>query len=638
MHTDQNIHEIVLSDGQTRIEVEAYKDASFPSTVISIPDGIVEIGKDAFRGSNIEYILFPDSLQKIEEGAFRGSNIKRIVVPDSVQEIGKGAFQFCKSLEEVRLPWSLKSIEKGMFTGCHQLKIINLDELRCLQKIGSYAFDSCKSLEAARIPSSVEVLERGVFEDCNALEVVKLPKGITEIADRLFFRCRNLSSVFSTDNIKRIGVSSFQDAGLKQLPSMESIEYISDFAFASSKLTHFNFLPSLKYIGREAFMRSNLKEIAILGRVEIIGYAAFAYCDEVTKVSLAEGVREIQAKAFHFQNCDSISLPASLDRFDSLLSFGSPFYSNQEGNINFSVSPRHFYKNRMFLSYLYPSYGYRPLSMGQLHLRSLNFESKIEYSPEKSSRASKGIYLMLKLLNNRLSKIYQEAQMNKKAIVPLTEDILIELVSKFSESFLAPQTLSLEEIDSDPSKVESIGSAPEIVAYERRVAWAEGLYSWFTSSDEDKQKAKQREQFVSALGDIVRCPVMLGHSHTCSLLLESGQTVSEEAYKLLIQANNQPPVFHEYLQFSCPISRQVCNASETRENIQINNVLEWLNQENSSVDSLYHMLASELEALRNTSQGEESPLSQNIMLKQVCEYLNAFEDDYISYHAHSLQQ
>lgn len=633
MHTDQNIHEIVLSDGQTRIEAEAYKDAIFPSTIISLPDGIVEIGKDAFRGSNIESIYIPTSVQKIEEGAFRGSNIKWIFFPDSVQEIGKGAFQFCKSLEEVQLPRSLKSIEEGTFTGCHQLKIINLDQLRCLQKIGSYAFDSCKSLEAVLIPSSVEVLERGVFEECDALKFVKLPEGITEIADRLFFGCRNLSSVFYADNIKRIGVSSFLGAGLKQLPSMESLEYISDFAFASSKLTHFNFLPSLKYIGSEAFTRSNLKEIAILGRVEFIGHAAFAFCDKVTKVSLAEGVREIQAKAFFNQNYDSISLPASLDRFDSLLSSGSPFYSNQEGNVNFSVSPRHFYKNRMFLNYLYSSYGYRPLSMGQLHLRSLNFESKIEYSPEKSSRASKGIYLMLKLLNNRLSKIYQEAQkngLNKKAIVPLTEDILIMLVSKFSESFLAPQTLSLEEIDSDPSKVESIGSAPEIVVYERRVAWAEGLYSRFTSSDEDKQKAKQREQFVSALGDIVRCPVMLGHSHTCSVLLESGQTVSEKAYELLIEENNN--------QFGCPISRQICHVSETRENVQINNVLEWLNQEDSSIDSLYHILASEREALRNTSQGEESPLSQNIMLNQVCEYLNAFEADYISNHAHSLQQ
>ena len=66
--------------------------------VISIPDGIREIGAGAFN--------FCDSLMSIE-------------IPDSVMEIGEEAFWGCSSLTSIEIPNSVKKIGAEAFCDCN---------------------------------------------------------------------------------------------------------------------------------------------------------------------------------------------------------------------------------------------------------------------------------------------------------------------------------------------------------------------------------------------------------------------------------------------------------------------------------------------------------------------------------------
>ena len=69
-------------------------------TEITIPDGIVNIGDDAFRGCNtLEGVIIPNSVNYIGFQAFSYcENLQHITIPESVISIGDLAFLVCSSV------------------------------------------------------------------------------------------------------------------------------------------------------------------------------------------------------------------------------------------------------------------------------------------------------------------------------------------------------------------------------------------------------------------------------------------------------------------------------------------------------------------------------------------------------------
>ena len=67
---------------------------------IKLPDSLVYIGKEAFRGTYTQNLDIPSKVKVIDDGAFYGSNrLKSVRIPASVEFIGKEAFACCDSLE-----------------------------------------------------------------------------------------------------------------------------------------------------------------------------------------------------------------------------------------------------------------------------------------------------------------------------------------------------------------------------------------------------------------------------------------------------------------------------------------------------------------------------------------------------------
>ena len=67
---------------------------------ISLPEGVTEIGNDAFNGcSSLDAIDIPTTLQSIGSGAFNGcSSLDGIYIPYATTFIGFNAFSECDSL------------------------------------------------------------------------------------------------------------------------------------------------------------------------------------------------------------------------------------------------------------------------------------------------------------------------------------------------------------------------------------------------------------------------------------------------------------------------------------------------------------------------------------------------------------
>jgi len=89
----------------------------------SIPDGVSEIGFDAFGGCmKLESIEIPDSVVRIGADAFEYCNgLTSIVIPSSVTCIDSNAFLGCESLQSISIPDSVIEIGWAVFSGCDSL-------------------------------------------------------------------------------------------------------------------------------------------------------------------------------------------------------------------------------------------------------------------------------------------------------------------------------------------------------------------------------------------------------------------------------------------------------------------------------------------------------------------------------------
>ena len=105
-----------------------------------IPDGVTEIGNDAFKGcTSLEEVSIPDGVTRIGHSAFEYCrSLKAIVIPDSVVTIGSSAFRYCVSLKAIEIPDSVIRIGDFAFYYCTNLKNVTIGN--SVTSIGFEAF------------------------------------------------------------------------------------------------------------------------------------------------------------------------------------------------------------------------------------------------------------------------------------------------------------------------------------------------------------------------------------------------------------------------------------------------------------------------------------------------------------------
>lgn len=258
------------SETASDFQMEGNKLLKYAGTaeVVSVPDGVKEIGEEAFAGNdNLVKVTIDGDVEKIDYRAFADcDNLRTVKVGDSVTEIETAAFSNNKSLKNVSFGASLKETGSGIFAGCSQLSEVSLsddnpylsysdgvlydDEKKILyvlmpdyektsltlptsvEEISAYAFWGNPYLEHVTLDSSLNSVPAYAFSNCINLKSVDIPLPVRSIEAKAFEDCVNLQEVILPDSMNHIHESAFDGCSgvkFKATPGTYSAEFADAF-------------------------------------------------------------------------------------------------------------------------------------------------------------------------------------------------------------------------------------------------------------------------------------------------------------------------------------------------------------------------------------------------------------------------
>ena len=294
--------------------------------VVTVPDGVTAIGKEAFYAkSAITEIHLPTGITSIGDSAFQNcTGLTELQLPTGITSIGDSAFQSCTGLTELQLPTGITSIGDSAFQNCTGLTELQLPT--GITSIGANAFRSCTGLTEIVVPDSVETIGDNAFYDCSSLTSLRLSQGLKTLGANVFLSCDSLTEIEIPAGVENVGnyIASntlrlrcaVGSSAAKALSKAQNDFWVEDFqlryAFDSdgsaASLTLKKYagdaasvtIPDgVTIVGDSAFERNaSLTAVVLPDSVVTIGANAFQSCTGLTELQLPTGITSIGANAF----------------------------------------------------------------------------------------------------------------------------------------------------------------------------------------------------------------------------------------------------------------------------------------------------------------------------------------------------
>lgn len=254
----------------------------------------------------------------------------------NVTGVDRYAFHTVLSATELVIPGSVVEISEAAFESCVSLKDVTIGE--GVQILRYNAFCRCKGLNEIYIPASVSTIEEGAFNECLFLERI-----IVNQANANF--CSIDGSLYSKDKTELVlcapakkgtlripsTVRNIRPTALEWSLQLESVEVEDgsesfrsiDGLLYDKDVTRLIYCPegrsgsviiadSVKTIGKEAFLfTENIKKITIPEGLEEIEWGGFSGCSILHSIVLPAELKVIGNDAFHSScHLDSITIHA----------------------------------------------------------------------------------------------------------------------------------------------------------------------------------------------------------------------------------------------------------------------------------------------------------------------------------------
>lgn len=332
---------------------------------VSMP-ALTQIYAYAFSGVGATDFIISNDVTVIDEGAFaKCSNLKSMNIAAGVADvdlgnmtklgqIGKNAFSGCQAIVSLQLPGTVTKIEEGAFSGLTALanvKFKNNGE-KGTTTIGTSAFSGCTNLVDVETASNVGVIDNKAFSGCVKLMRLKLADGLQTIGNSAFAGCKRLEGVLPDGAEEEYEIVEEKRVKLPnpnaQLVIPESVTTIGDMAFAYCYNDDETHTPEG---GSEKVYKIGIKAVHIAGNPAgtTIGASAFAGCQNLTKLTLGEGVTGLGDSALKDTRLEEITIPST---FETGTAKNSPFTSGENSTLKkvtfadgIQVIPQYFLNN-----------------------------------------------------------------------------------------------------------------------------------------------------------------------------------------------------------------------------------------------------------------------------------------------------
>lgn len=320
-------------------------------TTVTIPEGVIHIGEEAFYECELPGVTIPSSVTYIGEKAFGFEQGKRIHLDDEYypkvsingfyiegtpgtaaeKYAEENGFDFLIFGEPEKYTYNILddgSIGITGYKGKSSDLIIpeEIDGYK-VTAIMDYAFKYKTPLERVTIPDSVKTIGNSAFDGCKRIKYVKIGEKVENIGDYAFYECTRLSSVTIPESATSLGYLCFgyyqsyrfsPESGNKY-PISEKY-YITIFGKKGSAAQEYANENEFKFLesGKEF-----LYELLDNGTAEIIGYNGEK--TDITFPSEVDGYKVTSIRNTEFYGSNpviSVTLP------DGLTSIGDNAFSN----------------------------------------------------------------------------------------------------------------------------------------------------------------------------------------------------------------------------------------------------------------------------------------------------------------------
>lgn len=326
------LKKITLNGGLKKIEFAAFNNCA-ALTELYIPASVTEIGTNAFDCcSSIERIVVEDGnevyysennclIDREHRAIILACNDSVIPNDGSVEVIYYHAFSNCKKIENIVVPETVEKICQYAFSGCSSLRNIQLPKLLCGDNpwdsgYGDGLFEDCSSLEYFEIPEGMTKISSNMFNGCESLKEIKIPDSVTTIDRWAFSGCKSLTELVIPKSVTLIGPERGRNGNydfIKGCTSLRSLVVEDGNPTYHSKD---NCIIETKTGTLFAIAENGV--IPNDGSVTNIGENAFCACENLTEISLPEGVTTIGSNAFSkVKNLKKINIPKSVNTIGS---------------------------------------------------------------------------------------------------------------------------------------------------------------------------------------------------------------------------------------------------------------------------------------------------------------------------------
>lgn len=288
---------LTIIDG-VLIDVE-YGNTS--ADVLTIPDDVRVISKQAFEDVCLKEVILPASLESIEDEAFKNSTLAKIDLTN-VKFLGNKVFEFSE-LGEIIYSKYLTYIPERCFRGS------NLAEFEIPKQVTALKTGCFEGTNLERIDlSGIITLEEFVFFDCFNLKEIILSETITEIPDGFCRRCQCLEKI-NLSHVQFIGVCAF--SGCSNLDAGNLSAKIDRHAFEGTAVRNLN-IKDISNLDKGVYQNcGNLESVTISGNGEIPD-RLFSECNKLKNVTIGEGVTAVGDSAFFKTAVEKIILPSTV--------------------------------------------------------------------------------------------------------------------------------------------------------------------------------------------------------------------------------------------------------------------------------------------------------------------------------------